>query len=159
MPISGSTMSIAQDSTLTVYRVSSPHSIPVKQLDIYLKDFISNGGTHSFMQTIKSPNNEICISLGKRFIVLRNNKVIYCHYFNSLITQLDHGYSGKIWIILQYEAPVCYNNDTIETLSLLKGVKEKQITVETRKMSDQARERLASLHQQLEIERRVKSTF
>jgi len=116
---------LSMDSTnlLAMYTLSFHDSIPVKQFEIPIQE-----KNIFHIQTLQLPDSEISLSIGKSFFLLHNNKIIYTHHFNTIVIYAYPDPSGKIWITLQYEVPVCYNHFNIEHLPLLKTIKEKQIT-------------------------------
>ncbi len=131
-PIMGNTLgtpAISMDTTsfLVMYKISTNDSVPQKQFNIY----IANNDELPLLwysQAIKTPDGEIVFCYGKKMIILKNGKIVYTHFFNSYITKLNVDGSGRIWVALQNDLPVCIIHHKILPVPVLKVLKDKLIT-------------------------------
>jgi len=80
------------------------------------------------LQAVNMSDSEIAFSFSDKFIILRNNKVVFMQALKSLITKLSYDKTEKLWIELQDREPFCYNANKLIEQPVFKILKDKQIT-------------------------------
>ncbi|HTA27853.1 MAG TPA: two-component regulator propeller domain-containing protein [Bacteroidia bacterium] len=131
-PIMGSshrTNDVETDSSLvlSVYSISSGNSLLRLESKLPIEN-LKHLPLLWYEQAMNINDSEIAFSYDNKFIILRNNKIVFSYSCNSHITKLSRDKAGRIWILIQNGEPVYYYNNKIQRLPVLAVLKDKQLT-------------------------------